>query len=225
MEIINDKKLLNHYLKKHQIYSLLTNDYSDSFELFYFSKNEFIIKQGYESNYLFFLVSGTVRFICLTESGSIIPFGVADGLVILGEVASLHQQDPDSSVQATSEVYCIGLSLSKNRDKLLSDIKFLQYIIDTLSNKVQALDRSITSYLSGTITERLVSYIIQHNNNGILTVTIKNCADSIGGSYRQTSRIINDLVKKGALKKINGRYTIINKTLLLSQGKKTNNTY
>ena len=222
MKKVNDKKLLNHYLKTNKISSLFSNNYNDSFELFYFQKNEFIIQQGYESKYLFILVDGTARFICLTESGALIPFGIASDLVVFGEIASLHQQDPDASVQAISEVYCLGLSLEANREKILNDNKFLRYVIDILSEKVQSLDRSITAFLSATITERLASYLLQVNNNGKLNVTVKNCADSIGGSYRHTNRVFSIFVEEGALKKINGKYFIVNSDILLKHCKQNN---
>ena len=80
-------------------------------------------------------------------------------------------------------------------------LTYSRQAIDILSKKVQLLDRSITDFLSATITERLASYLLQVNNNGKLNVTVKNCADSIGGSYRHTNRVFSLFVEEGALKK------------------------
>lgn len=215
MERIKEKDLIIHYIKKYNINQYFGFDISDKVDLLSFKKNEIIISQGYPSQYLYMLVKGKVSLYSITEeNGKGIEIGSITPFHFIGEMASLQNKEPYNNVQAKSDVYTLSLSYNRYRKDLLNDPVFLRFIIETLFKRCENLNNKISAYQNDSSKQMIAKFILLNNTNGIMNTTIKNCADTVGCSYRHLIRVLNQLCDEKILEKKDKKYYIINKTEL-----------
>ncbi len=212
MERLNKKELITYYIKKYKINKFFSFDITDKVELLSFKKNELIISQGYPSEYLYMLVKGEISLFSLTENnGKSISLGCIKPFHFIGEMASLQNKEPYNNVQANSDVYCLALSYERYRKILLNDPKFLRYIIKTLVKRCENLNNKITAYQNDSDKQLVAKFILLNNKNEMFNSSLRNCADSIGCSYRHLLRILDSLCQEKILEKKNRKYYILNK--------------
>ena len=214
MRKINNQKLIQHYISQHDFYSLFDSDVSGLVELLYYEPKEYLIRDGEISAYLLFLVDGECRFFTFNNDGTYISFGAAKSFEVFGEVSSLWGLEPANSVQAVTPTYCLGFQLSRYRDMLLNDNRFLRYLCQLISTRVITSNEALKSYVSVKAENRLANYIIQHVSNGLFTSSLNRCNEAIGVSYRHLLRIMNDFCNRGILKKENRKYYVIDQKQL-----------
>ena len=208
MKIIENKKLLEQYVRRHDFYSLFDSDVAPYVELLYYRPKEYLIQDGKVSEYLLFLVDGECRFFTIAPNGVYISFGSAKDFEVFGEVSSLWGLKPANSVQAVTATYCLGFKLQDCREMLLNDTRFLRYLCQLIASRVTISNEALTSYVSVKAESRLANYIVQHTDSGRFTASLNLCSEAIGISYRHLIRLINSFCQQGILRKENRRYYI-----------------
>ncbi len=215
MKIISDPSLQEKFYKETGYLDLFESDARSFTLLVSFEKDEFIIQEGRESKYLFFMTSGQVHYYSISNNGRIIPFGAANSFRVFGEVASLWGMSPNVSVQATEKTCCLAIELAKYRETLMNDNRFLRYICHILSERITLLNDNMVSYSSSGAISRLSAFIQQNaDERGMLTCSLAVCSEALGVSYRQIIRIMNSLCSRRILKKEKRHYFIIDDNAL-----------
>ena len=69
MAKVKNKSLLDEYINSTGITKLFSQNISKYLDLFSFKKGDFLINEGECSEYLFFLVSGTIKVFSYSTSG------------------------------------------------------------------------------------------------------------------------------------------------------------
>ncbi len=193
-------------------------------ELWSFSCGDFLIRTGEISPYLYFLIKGEVCFCTALENGHVIYLGGVRSFSVLGEVSSLWKMKPQNDVRAVTGGRCLAISLGQHRDLLLHDVTFLQYICHGLSYRlVLQNDKAIAS--AGSSSKRTASFLLQNCPDGMLSISLKECAAELCISPRQLIRIMNAFVDQGALRKENRHYFIKDYDLLYSLSSSTYSYY
>ena len=210
MRIIKNTALLKKYAEKTNLYSYFDSDISSIIELIYYEPEEYIIDAGEISKYLLFMVNGECRFFAISADGTYVSFGAVDDFDIFGEVSSLWGLVPASNVQAVKPTYCIGIRLSKYREILLNDNRFLRYLCQLISTRVVTANEALTTYVSAKAESRLANYISQHLKDNLFTASLKRCSEAIGISYRHLIRLMNSFCDRGILSKSGRKYYVIN---------------
>ncbi len=208
MRIIKDQTLLKHYIEEIGLQEHFSIDVNPLCELLCFDKDDYLIKAGQCSRYLYFLASGKIKFFSMSENGKFIPYGYSKSYRVLGEAASLFGRSPLISLQAVETSYAVAINLSRHRETLLNDNRFLRYICSLLSENVCALDNNIANLLSQSIDSRLAAFILQNAKNGIFECSLAECSELIATSYRHTLRIMNQFCDQGLLIKKRQKYEI-----------------
>ena len=136
MKRINNLDLLTTSINHSNIRQRFSSELLPYFELFSFKKGDFIIRQGFCSDYLYFIIEGKARVYSYTPSGNITLLSFCDGYEALGDSASLWEKEAIANVEAITDGKCIGISLEKYRSILLQDPIFLRTTCETLANKL-----------------------------------------------------------------------------------------
>ncbi len=214
MKHIYDKRKLQRYLDKAQLTDIFDKNNMPTIELFFFEKNEYLIKEGQTSKYLYFLVDGECKCFSFTQNGQNVSFGGTKSFRMFGEVASIWGKEPTSSVQAVKNSYCLAIDLDKHREQILNDNCFLRYLASVLADKIKMLDNTIASYTNSTVANRLASFILQNSIDDVFTCTLISCADIVGASYRHILRTMQSFCDDNLLRKEKKVYYIIDKPAL-----------
>lgn len=214
MKKITHKHILLNALKHPQIKSRFSDKLLQRFELFKFKKGDFIIRQGYCSDYLYFIIDGKARVYTYTSGGNITLLSFCEGYELLGDSASLWGKDAVANVEAISDGFCIGISLLQYRDELLQDVTFLRSTCEALSDKLNESNTIVANIFLGSIEARLAFYILNTAREDIFTSNLSECATIMRTSYRHLLRVLNMFCENDMLKKEGKSYIILNREAL-----------
>lgn len=180
-----------------------------------FEAGERILQQGVSMDSLYLVVSGNAKLCVNGKNGKnlILCYCVSEG--ILGDVELMLDDDASSTtVTALSAFRCVVIPFARNKMYLRQNVPFMNLIAKGLAEKL--LDSSsahVTSVLY-TSEERLCSYILMMERNGVFADVMADAAQSVGMSYRHVFRVMNSLCREGILKKEPFGYRILNRELL-----------
>ncbi|WP_300855249.1 cyclic nucleotide-binding domain-containing protein [uncultured Clostridium sp.] len=212
---VKNKGLLNKYINNTGISKLFSQDMSTLLELFSLNKGDFLINEGECSDYLYFLVSGKLKVFSHSTSGKIMSLNLFNSFEIIGETGSLWNNPPTASVQASSKAYCIGISM-KHRDILLNDVIFLRYICKNLGERLSYMNNTTCINLYEPLENRLASFILKTEENGVFSYNLTECAELLCASYRHLLRVINLFCSTNKLIKEGKSYKILDRDYLES---------
>ncbi|WP_299997450.1 cyclic nucleotide-binding domain-containing protein [uncultured Clostridium sp.] len=212
---VKNKGLLNKYINNTGISKLFSQDMSNLLELFSLNKGDFLINEGECSDYLYFLVSGKLKVFSHSTSGKIMSLNLFNSFEIIGEIGSLWNNPPTASVQASSKAYCIGISM-KHRDILLNDVIFLRYICKNLGERLSYMNNTTCINLYEPLENRLASFILKTEENGVFSYNLTECAELLCASYRHLLRVINLFCSTNKLIKEGKSYKILDRDYLES---------
>lgn len=210
MKKIYNTDLLLTYVKDKKISTKFSNDLLQYFELFSFKTGDFLIRQGFCSDYLYFIIEGKARVYTYTPSGNITLLSFCDGYEPLGDSASLWGKEAVANVEAITDGICVGISLNKYGDLLLQDPVFLRTTCETLANKLNESNTIVANIFLGSIEARLAFYILHTAQNNIFSNNLSECAIIMRTSYRHLLRILNMFCENGFLSKKGKTYIILN---------------
>ncbi len=212
---VKNKGLLNKYINNTGISKLFSQDMSNLLELFSLNKGDFLINEGECSDYLYFLVSGKLKVFSHSTSGKIMSLNLFNSFEIIGETGSLWNNPPTASVQASSKAYCIGISM-KHRDIILNDVIFLRYICKNLGERLSYMNNTTCINLYEPLENRLASFILKTEENGVFSYNLTECAELLCASYRHLLRVINLFCSTNKLIKEGKSYKILDRDYLES---------
>ena len=213
MKKISDGSSLNKYIQTFNLQSYLSHDLSTISTLVSFEKDEHLITIDTPSDYLYFLVKGTIRVYSYSSDTQNIVISRSQPVAILGEASSLWNMPPKGNVKAETSCICVGISLKKYRELLQSDVLFLQNICQILSYR---LNNGITlaTSLTEPVETRLARFILDNSINSRFSFQLTTCAAILNVSYRHLLRTINSFKKEGLLEKEKSYYIVQDKQQL-----------
>lgn len=199
-------------LKKEKIFS----DYAFAdLKICDFSKGQRILRQGQQLEDLYILMSGRIKTCHTTSNGNTVLNAVSKALTLIGEVELLTNQELINDVFALEDCICLKIDLAKNKDKLLNDLTFMQYLAKTIAKKLYNTNQNSAISINFPVENRLASYLIACHNDLLVQENFVQVAEMIGCSYRQLQRALNAFCKKGYLLKIaRSKFMIVNLEML-----------
>lgn len=208
MKILSDDVRLEKYIETMQLQSYLNHDLLSISTLVSFEKDEHLIHLDTPSNYLYFLVKGTVRVYSYSSDTQNIVISQSQPVAILGEASSLWNLLPKGNVKAESNCLCVAISLKKYRSTLQNDVRFLQNICQILSYRLNSGITLATS-LTEPVETRLARFILENTVNERFTFQLTTCAAILNVSYRHLLRTINNFKEEGIIKKESNYYLVL----------------
>ncbi len=209
MEKVENNSLFNKYVSETKILEIFSHDMSNKMDLFSFKKGDILITEGECSDYLFFLVSGKMKVFSHSSSGKVMFVSYFRSLQILGETCSLWRKIPTATVQATTNGYCLGISLVRYRETLLNDVKFLRYTCMNLGERLSFMNSNTCITMFDSLESRLASFILKNSKDNIFHYNLTECAELLCTSYRHLLRVLNSFCNNGKLNKSGKYYQIL----------------
>lgn len=208
MKKIFDQDLLDSYIEIYSLNSIFKEKILGYMELFKFDKGELICTKDSEIDYMYFLVEGKIKVSTLHDNGKSILLRFNKPLSIFGDIEFLTDYKVQCNAEAQSQALLIGINMDTLRTYAYEDIKFLQFIIKNLSEKLYVISNSTSINLSYNLENRLASYIISviDDENNLTNREADfskptEIASLLGTSYRHLNRVIQELVSKGIIEK------------------------
>jgi CRP/FNR family putative post-exponential-phase nitrogen-starvation transcriptional regulator len=185
----------------------------------HFKKNEYILQQGYPSEYVFLVLSGKMKVFITSPNGKTLLFCFYTMRGILGEAEFATDEDIAAmSVQAITEVYCIGISRSRGQEYLKQNNAFLNAVNTALAAKLFRCTRNSAVTILYSLESRLCAYISMTNENGFFNEKLTEVSQMLGTSYRHLMRTLDILCRQGILIKEKRGYHVADSTLLKEKG-------
>ena len=179
-----------------------------NFELVNFGENEFMIKEGEQTDSIYFILVGTVKLFACSKKRD---FGVVfmnKGLV--GDAEFVTGSAATRSVQVEGDVLCMRLSTRNCRHRLMSDRTFLRYLTQQLAEKLTLTETLTDASVHMRTEDKLYDYLKLSAEDGRVSESLGDISQIMGVSYRHLIRMMNTLVDEGKLRhgKRKGAYFI-----------------
>ncbi len=222
MRIVKDNTLLSQYIAKHQIENIFDRDILGYAQLHLFHKDEFIYEAGNELSFYYLLVDGKVKVSYLFENGKSMFLKFYKDFNTLGDIELLKNIPILCNVETIDDAYLIAIPSHVLRDKYFNNIKFLQHLIDSLSEKLFAtINNSSYNYVYPLV-NRLSSYLVEHitdKNFIVLNTSFEEIAQFLGTTYRHLNRTFKELEAKSIIQCENKIIHILNEDELRNLSK------
>ena len=177
--------------------------------LFIYESGEFILRQGYPSPYIFIVLEGKMKVFITMPNGSTLLICYYSSFVILGEVEMASDSiNAASSVQAITDVVCLGIPRVHYQNDMKNSIKFMNAVSKELSQKLSRSNKNSAQTILMSLETRLCRYILNTSINGYFKETLTETSQVLGTSYRHLLRTLKNLCQKGLLEKTPQGYYI-----------------
>lgn len=203
MRKISDNKLLNQYIKKHNIDKIFDDDILKGVQLHFYEKEEYILEAGEELEYYYLLVEGKIKIYYSFENGKSMPLKFYTAFNTIGDLELLKNIPILCNVDAVEDTYFIAIPSAMLRDKYFDNVKFLHHLIDSLSEKLYGTINNSSYNFIYPLINRLSSYLVEHlteENSVILNSSYADIAQFLGTTYRHLNRTLKEMEEKAIIK-------------------------
>ena len=197
----------------YNINDIFTEDMTPFMELLLFKKDEYICRVNDKLNYFFFFVDGKAKVYSTLSNGKSLLLCFYQGFMVLGDLEMINSEPATTNVQVIEDTYCIGISKEKVETYLLGDAKFLRYICNSLSEKLNRCSKNSSINLLYPLENRIASYMLATGENRDESLT--EISELLGTSYRHLLRTLNNMCQKGLIKRNDTGFEIIDKKVLI----------
>lgn len=217
MRRISDNKLLNYYIKKHNIKNIFDDDILRHAQLHFYQKEEFILEAGTKLEYYYLLVDGKIRITYLFENGKSMLLKFYKGFNSIGDLELLKNIPILCNIDSIEDTYLIAMPSDILRKECSNNIKFLHHLINSLSEKLYATITNSSYNFVYPLINRLSSYLVglmSDENYIILNSSFLEIAEFLGTTYRHLNRTFKELEAKSIIKCENKTIYILDKERL-----------
>lgn len=205
MQKIQDREKLEFYLKKNRIRELF--DSRDlPFRLYRYEVGEMLNILRPTREYLKFIVEGSFDLYAVRADGGRHMVRRCEGFTFLGDLEFCGKDAGMRYQEVTRTVYTIELPLEALRPTLQQDVRFLNFLLDTMSTKLAGTSMDLVGFSD--LREALLYHIRYECQDKTIT-SVSQTAFRLNYSLRQTQRVLQELTREGLLKRIGkGHYTL-----------------
>lgn len=203
MKKITDAHLLKHYFDKYNLESIFDSTIFSHGQLHFFEREELILVAETELEYYYLLVKGKIKISYLFENGKAMLLKFYTPLNSVGDVELFKNIPVRCNVEAMDDTYLIAIPATVLRREYRNNVSFLHYLLDSLSEKLDAtINNGSYNYVYPLI-NRLATYLVEHQiakDYIHLNTSFKDIAQFLGTTYRHLSRTFNELEAKSIIR-------------------------
>lgn len=214
MKQISNQTLIQNYLSESRFHTYFSFDIAQSICLFEYNSGDFIIRESFVPQYLYFMVEGSAKLYLTHNNGKISLINFLEAPCFIGEMELFGAQTEANAIQAITPCYCLALPILEYRDVLLNDTIFLRHLCTFLSNKAIVNTSNYTKNQAFPLENRLAAFILATSNNSTYSEKHTEVSEYLGITYRHLLYVLADFVKKGVLNKDVSGYKIVDKNHL-----------
>lgn len=212
MKKILDNKLLNYYIKKHNIQSIFDDTILKHFQLHFYEKEEYIMKSEEKLEYYYLIVDGKIKVFYPFENGKSMLLKFYRDFNTVGDLELLKNIPILCNINAVEDTYLIGIPSDILRENYFNNTKFLHHLVDSLSEKLYATINNSSYNFVYPLANRLSSYLVEHiidESYIILNSSYLEIAEFLGTTYRHLNRTFKELEAQGIIKCENKKINIL----------------
>ena len=193
--------------------SLFSFDITPYTEEVKYRKGEVIFNIGDDGGKLIYTLSGETKCSYIYPGGELTALDYAPSPAFYGELELLGVQKYTSLVEAVTDTKAYVIDTTEVKERLLSDAVFLRSLLSYVASKLFRVNMQMASSVSFPLKRRLSSYILEHEDGGIYTMSHSEAAKYLCVSYRHLLNVFSTLEEEGLIeRKSRGCYVIKNRT-------------
>ena len=170
-------------------------------------KGELLSGPHIRQRYLFYLWSGIIQIYGIGLDGRKIPVNLARKGDVIGDVEFCHSRNSNLFSEVLKEALCIGIPIRENREYLENDVRFLRFLLKSVTKKVYLT--SIAESPPVSVEERLLQYLREECEDNTID-GVEHTALRLRCSRRQLQRALAALINRGELEKTGkGKYRLV----------------
>lgn len=203
MKKITDRNLLEYYIKKHNIDTILDEDLLSYARLYYYEKGEYILEAEDKLEYYYLLVEGKIKIYYIMENGKCMNLKFYNDFITIGDVELLKDSPIVCNIDAVEDTYMIAIPSDILRRKFIDNPKLLRHLVNSLSEKLSATINNSSYNFVYPLINRLASYLVEHITNDnyiILNSSYLEIAEFLGTTYRHLNRTFKEMEAKSIIK-------------------------
>ncbi len=208
MEYIQDKSLLEKYYIDQKFGVYFGLDIRPYTSVVRFEPEDIILKEGETPKKLYFLFRGRAKLFMSHKNGTVDLINYLRSPCFIGEMELFDQARPAKGVIALTVCECFCIDISMCREKLLSDVTFLQNVCRFLSDKNSADIMNYSRNQAYPLKVKLASFILMTENAGTYREKHTEACAYLGVTYRHLLYVMAEFVKNGILEKRESGYKI-----------------
>ena len=209
MKKIQDPAIISKYIKDFSIKDIFSFDILPYLHLVEFNIGEFILNEGSNPDYLYYLIDGKAKLYLTHHNGKVSIINFIEAPCFIGEMELIGTQDESNGVQALTLCHCFAISIIDCKDKLLNDVVFLKHLCIFLSNKAINNTSHYTKNQSYPLENRLAAFILLTSNNSLYAEKHTETSEFLGVSYRHLLYVLASFCKRAILHKEENGYKIV----------------
>lgn len=208
MKLIKDPVLLSNIIEEMDLQSKMDLDIV-RLELRKAEKGELLSGPHVRQKYIFILATGIVQIYGVGFDGRRIPVNLVNRGSVIGDVEFCSQRNSNLFSEVKKEAICVCVSIEEYREVLENDIRFLRWILASISQKVYLTRVSEGTVIS--VEEKLLAYLREECENFTLQ-GVEQATLRLRCSRRQLQRILQKLCDEGLIEKTGrGVYRLVDK--------------
>lgn len=200
--VFNDK-LLNHYIKKHNIESIFGYEILQYAQLHFYEEEEYIFESGENLEYYYLLVDGKIKIYYPFENGKSMLLKFYKDFNTIGDLELLKDIPILCNIDAVEDTFLIAIHSTILKEKCFDNIKFLHHLVNSLSEKLYGTINNSSYNFVYPLINRLASYLVEHLTDEdyiILNSSYLEIAQFLGTTYRHLNRIFKEMESKSIIK-------------------------
>lgn len=201
MRIVKDKNLIEFYIKRNNLTEIFRIKTLNTCQLWNFEKNEYILREGSQLQYYYYLVEGEIQTSYTMENGKTMPLKIYKDFQPIGDIELIKKLPILANVDAIESSYFIVFPIDMIRDEYENNIKFVKHFSEILSDKIYSVIKNSSHNYIYPLQNRLASFIMQQSENGFVEIkTFKLVAQALGTTYRHLHRVLKEFEKEKLIK-------------------------
>lgn len=208
MVTISDYELMKDYYNHFPLSDYFSFDICPYTSIMRFDSEENLLREGETPRFLYYLIDGRAKLFLSQSNGRISLINFLNAPCFIGEMELLDAQEAANGVTAITPCTCYAIQVSRCKDKILNDTKFLRYLCLYLSQKAIGNTYNYSKNQSYPLEVRLANFILLTSCNGMYREKHTEVSGFLGVTYRHLLYVLADFVTRGYLKKTKSGYYI-----------------
>ena len=172
-------------------------------------KGELLSGPHIRQKYIYILATGIVEIYGIGFDGRKIPVNLINRGSVIGDVEFCSKRNSNLFAEVKKEAICVYIPIEECREVLENDIRFLRWILSSISQKVYLTRVSEGTVIS--VEEKLLAYMREECEDCTLK-GVEHAALRLRCSRRQLQRVLQKLSDERVIKKTGrGIYQLVDK--------------
>lgn len=162
MKRVFDNKLLNYYIKKHNIENIFDDEILKYAQLHLYEEEEYIFESGENLEYYYLLVDGKIKIYYPFENGKSMTLKFYKDFNTIGDLELLKGIPILCNIDAVEDTFLIAIPSTILREKHFDNVKLLHHLVDSLSEKLYGTINNSSYNFVYPLINRVASYLVEH---------------------------------------------------------------